>query len=286
MAEPKAIYGIIGYPLGHSLSPLMHNTAFHELKIHAEYKLFPLQEDELENFFDALRRPDSPIFGLNVTVPYKEAAMKYIDTATPLAQKIMAVNTIVINKQRKLIGYNTDAPGFLSHLVELGFDLKDKRVAILGAGGSARAILATMCMIPDRPESIRIYNRTTSRLDNLLNDLSQRFDTSIVLPVDSMDDLNIEISDLLINTTSVGLRSDDPCPVEPELFHPNLLVYDLIYNPKETPLLKVAKERSAKTANGLGMLFYQGILSLQHWVNFPLEDDVKLIIRQALEQAI
>jgi len=285
MKKNKSLYGIIGNPVEHSLSPLMHNAAFEELGIDASYDLFPLEEDELDGFFSDLRKEDSPIFGLNITVPYKEKVLQYLDTLTPFAQKVGAVNTIVINEQRKLIGYNTDAPGFVAHLAELQFSMEDKRIAILGSGGSARAILATLCLIPERPpQSIKIYNRTTARLDELLADLGSRVDLSIVEPVVSVDDLNIELSDVLINTTSLGLREDDFCLVDEELLHSNMLVYDLIYNPAETFLLKIAKDKGAQTSNGLGMLYYQGILAFQHWANVQLDDNIKNIMRQSLEE--
>lgn len=286
MDAQSTVYGIIGYPVAHSLSPLMHNTAFKELGVDAVYKFFPLKENELDKFFTELRKSSSPVFGLNVTVPYKEAVLKYLDNITPLAQKIMAVNTIVINKERKLLGYNTDAPGFLAHLVELQFNTRDKRIAVMGSGGSARAILAVLCMIPERPDSIKIYNRTPERLDNLLKDLSARIDTSIVEPVKSIDDLDIPEADLLINTTPVGLKPEDPSLVDEELLHRKLLVYDLIYNPPLTPLLKMAQTRGARIANGLGMLYYQGVLAFQHWANVLLDDDIKLKMRQALEKGV
>ena len=286
MDAQSAVYGIIGYPVAHSLSPLMHNVAFKELGVDAVFKLFPLKEGELDKFFTELRKPSSPVFGLNVTVPYKEDVMRYMDNISPLAQKIMAVNTIVITKERKLIGFNTDAPGFLAHLVELKFNTRDKKIALMGAGGSARAILAVLCMIPERPDSIRIWNRTPGRRDRLLEDLSARIDTSIVAPVASIDDLDIPEADLLINTTSVGLREEDPALVDPDLIHPDLLVYDLVYNPPMTALLQTAKEKGARVANGLGMLYYQGVLAFQHWSNVQLDDDVKLKMRQALNDGV
>ena len=210
MSTPKPIYGIIGFPLEHSLSPVMHNTAFKELGVDAEYKLFPLQEEELGDFFADLREKDSPIFGLNVTVPYKEAVIKYLDVLSPFAQKVNAVNTIVISPERKLTGFNTDGPGFLTHLIELGFQTGGKRVAILGAGGTTRAIVAVLCLLPERPASIKIYNRTRENLGQLLGDLGKRLDVSIVQPADSIDDLDIAMANLLINTTSVGLKANDP----------------------------------------------------------------------------
>lgn len=284
--QTKSIYGIIGYPVEHSLSPLMHNTAFRELGVDAVYKLFPLKDEEVDAFFRELRDVKSPIFGLNVTVPYKERVLKYLDTLTPFAQKVGAVNTVVITADRKFVGYNTDAPGFMAHLSELQFDTADKRVALLGSGGSARAILATLCMIPERPQSVRIYNRTVSRADDLLADLGERIDLSIVEPAMSVDDLNIELSDLLINTTSLGLKKNDPRLVDEDLLHSNMLVYDLIYNPPETPLLEMARRKGARTSNGLGMLYYQGVLAFQHWANIQLDDDVKNKMRRSLEEGV
>lgn len=286
MHEHKSIYGIIGDPVAHSLSPLMHNAAFNELGVDAVYKLFPLKEDELDGFFEDLRDQDSPIFGLNVTVPYKGVVLKYLDSLTPFAQKVGAVNTIVITEERKLIGYNTDAPGFMAHLMELQFDTTNKRIAILGSGGSARAILATLCTIPERPQLIKIYNRTLSRIDELINDLGERIDLSIVESVMSVDDLNIELADMLINTTSLGLKKDDLCLVDEGLLHGNMLVYDLIYNPPETLLLEVARQKGAKTSNGLGMLYYQGILAFQHWANVQLDEDIKIKMRESLEEGV
>src|ERR1700722_9535038 len=122
--EPPAIYGIIGNPVAHSLSPVMQNTAFKALKVNAVYKLFPLEDpEELKLFMEDLREENNPIFGLNVTIPYKEDILPYLDSVDPLAEKIGAVNTIVIGHDRKMHGFNTDGPGFLSHLVELGVNL-------------------------------------------------------------------------------------------------------------------------------------------------------------------
>jgi shikimate dehydrogenase len=284
MSKQRAQYGIIGDPVEHSLSPLMHNTVFKALHVPAEYKLFPLKENEVDGFFDELKQKENTILGLNVTVPYKETVLKYLDSLTPFAQRIGSVNTIVITFERKLIGYNTDAPGFMAHLMELGFKTTGKRIAILGSGGSCRAILATLCLIPERPQTIKIYNRTRERIKTLLTDMRERIDMSIVEPVKSIDDLELELADMLINTTSVGLHKDDPCLVSEDLIHSNMLVYDLIYNPPETVLLKMSKSKGAKTSNGLGMLFYQGVLAIQHWINVQLDEDIKRKMRKSLEQ--
>jgi shikimate dehydrogenase len=231
-----------------------------------------------------LRDKESPIFGLNITVPYKETTLKYLDVLTPFAKKIGAINTIVIDEDRKLTGYNTDAPGFLSHLTELGFQTKGKHIALLGAGGVSRAIIAALCLIEEKPESIRIYDMVKEKADRLVEDLKERIDLSIVESVQSIDDLNIKMSDFLINATPVGMHADDPCLLEAELFHADMSVYDVIYNPSETVLLREAKEKGARVANGLGMLYYQGVLAFQHWANIELDDAIKNEMRKSLEE--
>ena len=284
MTKATTTYGIIGYPVEHSLSPLMHNAAFKELGIKAVYKLFPLEEEELAPFFEELRKKDSPIFGLNVTVPYKEHVIQYMDTLSPFAKKAMSVNTVVISHDRKFMGYNTDGPGFLAHLAELKFNTGGKRVAILGAGGTTRAILASLCLIPERPESIRLYNRTEEKARQRVEDLTQRMDVSNVRIVPSLDELNIELCDLLINTTTVGLNDAQATLIGGELLHPDMLVYDVVYQPPETKLLGLAREQGAQTANGLGLLFYQGMLSFHRWSNQELSLEVKNKIRRLLEK--
>lgn len=282
MLRQKSIYGIIGDPVHHSLSPLMHNAAFKALKADAEYKLFPLQEEELNNFFTELKAKDSPIFGLNVTVPYKEKVIEYLDSLSPFARKVMAVNTIVISPSRTREGFNTDGPGFLAHLTEVGFNPAGKRIAILGAGGTTRSILGALCLIPERPYLIRIYNHHPEKTEQLIRDLKKTMDVRSVESVPAIDDLNIELADLLINTTPVGLKPGDPSPVEEELLHKNMLVYDVIYNPHPTRLLQLAEKRGAKIADGLGMLFYQGVLALQHWAGIQLDPKTKTKMRQSL----
>jgi len=261
----------------------MHNTAFRALDVLAVYKLFPLKEQEVEPFIAQLRQPDCPIFGLNVTVPYKEKVLPMLDALSPFATKVGAVNTILIDEKRRLIGHNTDGPGFWAHLAELGFQPQGKRVAMLGAGGGARAIISVLCLMEQRAEWIRLYDIDTEKAHRLADDLAQRFDTSMVEVVHSIDDLNIEIADLLINATPIGLKPSDPCLVEEGLLHPNLLVYDLIYNPKETALLKLAKARGASISNGLGMLFYQGVLAFEHWAGHELKPVVREQMRLSLE---
>ncbi len=278
-------YGLVGYPLGHSLSPVMHNAAFKELGVDAIYDLFPMQKEALKDFFENLKREDSHIFGLNVTVPHKENVIPFLDSMDPFATKVGAVNTVVITNKRKLIGFNTDGPGFLTHLKESQFDPKDKRVAVIGAGGASRAIISVFCLLPERPYSIKIFDVDASRVAALMYDLSTRMDTKCVQVVTSIEDLNIELSDLLINATPVGMKEDDPILVKEDVLHANMMVYDLVYNPAETKLLKAARLKGAKTVNGLKMLYYQGVLAFQRWAEMELGQPVKDKMWQALETA-
>ncbi len=284
-SSSKSTYGLIGYPLGHSLSPIMHNTAFQELGVDAEYTVFPMKKEELESFFQALKQDDSPIFGLNVTVPHKENVIPFLDGMDPFAQKVGAVNTIVIAPNRDLVGFNTDGPGFLAHLTEIGFQPGGKRISILGAGGAARALISVFSLIADRPESIRIYDVDHNKAQQLILDLGMRLDVKHVRIVSSIDDLNIELADLLINATPIGMKPEDPVLVDEAHIHPHLTVYDLVYNPAETKLLKVAKARKAQAVNGLKMLFYQGVLSFQHWAENQLSEKIKKKMWLELEKA-
>ncbi|MBF0532340.1 MAG: shikimate dehydrogenase [Candidatus Omnitrophica bacterium] len=282
--EHRTTYGLVGYPLGHSLSPLMHNAAFEALGVEARYELFPLRESELEGFFAAVKDAESPIFGFNVTVPYKEMVLKYMDHVSPLVEKIRAVNTVVVTPKRTLAAHNTDAPGFLAHLQELGFEPADRRIALLGAGGAARAIVGALGLLEKRPRRLTVYDVDTAKTEMLVSDLGGRIKMDRVEVVHSIDDLNIPDADLLINATPIGLKPTDPVLVEADMMQPGMLVYDLIYNPRETKLLKMAKARGAKTADGLGMLYYQGVLAFQHWADLQLDDSVKKLMREALEK--
>jgi len=284
--EPPAIYGIIGNPVEHSLSPVMHNAAFKALKVNAVYKLFPLADtQELKLFMEDLKEADNPIFGLNVTVPYKQDILPYLDSIDPYADKIGAVNTLVIDHERKIRGFNTDGPGFLSHLTELNFDPSAKRVAILGAGGTTRAIISSLCLLPKGPERITLYNRTRSNAEVLVEDMGRKINTGIVTVVDHPEDLNIELADLLINTTKAGMNDHDPLLIDPASLHNGMLVYDVIYSPFETKLLKEARLKNAQTANGLGMLFFQGVLAFWHWSEVELDGSIKKIMRKSLGDA-
>ncbi len=276
---PPKIYGLIGYPVKHSLSPAMHNAAFGALKINAEYKLFPLQEDELKGFFADLKKNN--IFGLNVTIPYKEKVITLLNDISPEAKLIGAVNTIRF-VQNRLEGFNTDGAGFLQHLTQdIRFIPTSKNIAMIGAGGAARAV--SVYLSKEKPKSLFIYDVDKSKAGTLVSYLKGHFANIEFRHADSIEELNIEKCDLLINATPIGMKETDVCLVDKGLIHNDLLVYDLIYNPKETKLLKVAEEKGVLISNGLGMLLYQGVLSFEIFTGKPAPIE---IMRQALNEAV
>ncbi len=259
----KIIYGLIGYPVKHSLSPAMHNHAFKALDINAEYRLFPLKEDELKGFFADLKKDN--ISGLNVTIPYKEKVIVFLDKISPEARLIGAVNTITVN-QYELGGFNTDGEGFLQHLTQdLEFIPINKNIAIIGAGGASRAVCVYLST--EKPKGICIYDTDKTKAETLVNYLREHFNNIEFREASSVEQLNIENCDLLINATPVGMKDTDPSLVDKKFIHNDLLVYDLIYNPAETKLLKIAKEKGAAVSNGLGMLLYQGVAAFELWTN-------------------
>ncbi len=278
MSQPQ-IYGLIGYPVTHSFSACMHNAAFQHLKINAEYRLFELEAQELKDFLKSLSQKN--IYGLNVTVPYKEKVIPFLNNVSAEAKLIGAVNTIR-SVGGTLDGFNTDGEGFLKHLTtDLKFDPQGKTIALIGAGGAARAV--AVYLSKNRAGKIAIYDIDKNKLSALLAHLKLNFNNIEFIEAGSIEELDIKNSGLLINATPIGMKQNDPCLAAAEFMHQGLLVYDLIYNPPETQLLKVAKESGAKVSNGLGMLLYQGALSFQIWTGKPAPVE---IMRQALKEGV
>ncbi|MCX5696654.1 MAG: shikimate dehydrogenase [Candidatus Omnitrophica bacterium] len=276
--KPK-IYGVLGYPVKHSFSPAMHNAAFRVLHIDAEYRYFEKKAQELGPFLVSLA--NEGIFGLNVTVPYKEKVLPFLAKVSHEARMIGAVNTIKV-AGRLLEGFNTDGEGFLKHLkADLDFKPQDKTVAIIGAGGAARAI--AVYLAKERVKKISLFDIDIAKARLLLEQLKNNLWDTVFYAADSVADLKIPESDLLVNATPIGMKEGDPCLVAQDLLHRDLLVYDLIYNPRETKLLSSAGKKGLKTANGLGMLLYQGALSFEIWTanSAPLE-----AMRQALTEVV
>jgi shikimate dehydrogenase len=237
------VYGIIGNPVAHSLSPDMHNSAFEALGLDKAYVAFPA--DDAEKAVEACRALG--IRGLSVTIPHKERVLTLVDTVDPVAEKIGAVNTMVIDDEKKIHGLNTDWIGS-NRALQDEIELPGKKVLLLGAGGSARAIGFGLL---EAGAEVILASRTQSRLQSLAESLQCEWCL--------LDDLASVTADALINATSVGMMPlENISLVKPECLANFPVVMDIVYAPIETQLLKDAKEAGCKVINGLAMLLYQG----------------------------
>ena len=269
--------GLIGYPLGHSLSPKLHNAALRHCDLHGEYSLFPIEPDDLERLKGLLERVRSgEITGLNVTIPHKQNVIPFLDQLTETARAIGAVNTIYL-RNHKLIGNNTDAPGFLADLN--GFfateprrhgDSLSKNALILGAGGSARAVVYALL---NGGWEVTIAARRIEQAGQLV-DLFKNYRLQIA----DFTLTNTELSNitLLVNTTPIGLAPDiDQCPwPENHPFPPHSAIYDLVYNPRETRLVKEARMQGLSAITGLGMLIEQAALAFELWTGKQVSREI------------
>lgn len=264
MNEPNGmteIYGIFGDPVRHSLSPLIHNAAFKKQGINATYLPFEVKEGTLGLAFEGIR--SLGIKGVNLTIPHKEAAMDFIDEVPEDVDRcVEAINTVV-NRDGILYGYNTDVPGFLIALrEELNFDAAGKKILVLGAGGSARSV--AFGLAKTGAEIIWICNRTLERAEGLAETLNTHFPKTDLDAVGAPEELIGERIDLIVNATAAGMKVGDASPVDLNLFK-HTSVYDLIYAPAETELLRQARAKGCRAANGLGMLAAQASLSFELW---------------------
>ncbi|MGE5309351.1 MAG: shikimate dehydrogenase, partial [Deltaproteobacteria bacterium] len=248
MENETPVYGIVGYPAAHSLSPFMHRAAFSRLGIRAEYRIFELRPEQLAVF---LKDDAHSLRGFNVTIPFKEHVLPLLDYVTPDARHIGAVNTVKV-KSGRLEGFNTDGQGFLDDLGENSFVTAGKRTAVIGAGGASRAVCYSLAQAG--AAELAVFNRDSRKASSLISCLSEQFPKTSFRQAESIEKLDIPEADLLVNATSVGMKADDPALVEPRLLRKELFVYDLVYAPPETKLLRMAKEKGCRYANGLGML--------------------------------
>lgn len=257
------VCALIGYPVGHSLSPAMHNAAFQYLGLDYVYVAFNVPPGRLKDAVSGIR--GLGIYGVNVTMPHKINVIKYLDELDEGARLAGSVNTI-LNRDEKLVGYTTDGLGALSALRHAGADPAGRKVVILGAGGASRSICFALA---NYVRELVILNRTLERAVKLADELRRVFSSANVGagPLsDSVLESVLKDADILINATSVGMKPNvDETPVKRELLHGNLTVFDIVYEPLETRLLKEAKSVGARTVDGLWMLVYQGALSFEIW---------------------
>jgi shikimate dehydrogenase len=256
------VCGIIGDPIEHTMSPVMHNAAFQKLDLDFVYLPFRVKKEELSRAVDGVRALN--IKGLNVTIPHKVAIIPFLDKLDPLAEKIGAINTIV-NDEGVLTGYNTDATGFLQALLEQGVEPEGKTTVILGAGGASRGI---SFILAERGAHLVILNRKSGRVEELAQRITRVFKKEVTaLPLNEENLAKVLArADILVNTTSVGMNPDiDETPVRARLLESGMIVFDIVYNPVQTRLLKEAEAAGAKTINGLEMLVWQGAMAFEKW---------------------
>ena len=253
-------YIVIGNPIEHSLSPKLHNHWIKENNINAVYDKKKLDENGIKGIINEVK--NDKINGINVTVPFKKSVIPFLDVLTPLADETQSVNTI-FKKNNKVFGDNTDVGGFEQGLKHINYSVKNKKVAILGAGGVVPSIIVALKRLG--VEKITLSNRTKEKAENLKK----------IYP-------NIEIVDwgktpdfnMIINATSLGLKDDDEINLDYESIGSNKLFYDIIYNPSRTNFLSKAKQFGSQVENGKMMFIYQAQLSFKIWHNlFPKIDD-------------
>ena len=268
--------GIIGHPIGHSISPVFQQAALDDLKIDAEYRAYEVSPSDVGGFVDSLR--SESVLGINVTVPHKEAVMAHLDEIDDWAVEAGAVNTIV-NRNGRLAGYNTDGYGFLRALRESGgLDPAGKKALILGAGGSARGVV--QALLRADIASLAIANRTLARAQSLADMARSRGVQAEAMPLES-DRLGdaARSAELIVNCTSLGMThgpDETASPLRVDRILPTALVYDLVYNPALTPLLNEAEQAGATTLGGITMLVYQGAASFEIWLKRPAPVEVMM----------
>jgi len=266
------VLGVFGHPISHSLSPPMQNAALKAMGVDCIYVPFHVLPDQLAGAVKGIR--SLSIAGVNVTIPHKERIIEYLDEISDYALQIRSVNT-VINDDGRLRGDTTDGPGFLKSAEAQWGRLDGCRALILGAGGSAKAVAFALARIGCK---LSVANRTAERAAELVEGLRTAFDGGEFGAVDLTTEAlagQMRETDLLVNTTSVGMHPDvDGIPIDPELLHKGLMVYDLVYNPLTTRLVSEAESRGARAITGLKMLVYQGALSLEMWTGRPAPVDV------------
>lgn len=258
--------GLIGFPVGHSVSPQMHSAAFLDQKMNCSYGAFAVEPQALKAAVDGLRALG--FHGFNVTIPHKESIMPFLDEVAPTARQMGAVNTVV-NRNGRLMGYNTDGWGFISSLDEAGVRPKGMNAVILGAGGAARAIAFHLAIAGVR--QLTISNRTLDRAEGLARDVTLVVPEVLVDPVQAGSAAERQAlidSHLVVNCTPMGMATDDVnrSPVaDINLLPQGAVVYDTVYRPAETRLLKEARQRGLRAIGGLGMLVHQGACAWEYW---------------------
>ena len=260
-------YAVIGDPIDHSLSPNIHNAAFRHLKLDHSYIAYKISAGELAAGIDSLKK--IKIAGFNVTIPHKIEIMKFLDDMDTTSKVIGAVNT-VSNENGKLKGYNTDMIGFLAPIKKKNLTIKDSQVLLLGAGGAARAIVTAM--IKEKASKITIVNRTQENANKLADFAKKNGGNADAVSIQKANEL-IGDYKFIINSTSIGMKNE-PSPISTRNISKNSVVYDIVYQPINTDLIKKSKENGATIIYGYEMLLSQAACSFEIWHKMEAPYDV------------
>ena len=276
------VLGIIGYPVAHSLSPLMQNAALKALGLDYIYVPFAVEPQNLSVAVNGMRALG--VHGFNVTIPHKTAIIPLLDRVSPEAELSGAVNT-VCREDGLLVGYNTDGTGFIKSLADdLGFNPDSAKILILGAGGAARGAVAALCEAG--VTKIIVANRTREKGEALIDSFRESyFQVQFALSSQDTGELSeyLQEANLIVNTTSVGMNGSSFTGLEVNAFLPDAKVYDMVYSPPETPLLVAARGRNLACSNGLGMLAAQGEAAFSLWTGM---DPPAGLMRKMLSAAL
>ncbi len=276
--KPYTLAGVMGWPVAHSRSPAIHTHWIRQHGLNGSYVLLPVQPDHLGDAVRGLRALG--FAGCNVTIPHKVAAMALMDRIDPLATRIGAINTIVVEPDGTLSGYNNDAYGFIQSLLDTQPDWRADAgpVTVLGAGGAARAILVALA--ERGAKEIRLCNRSLDKAQAL----AAEFGAPIrALPWEQREDA-LDGAALLVNSTSLGMKGQEPLELSLDRLPKHALVSDIIYVPLETPLLAAARARGHATVNGLGMLLNQARPAFVRW--FGVTPEVTPELRRLIEATL
>lgn len=272
------VYGVLGTPISHSISPQMHNEAFRQLNMDCVYLAFEVGTEGMKSAVEGLRTLN--VHGYNVTMPNKNIMATLCDKLSPAAEIIGAVNTVV-NENGILTGYTTDGTGYMRAVSDAGHNIIGKKMTLLGAGGASTAVFVQAAL--DGLSEISVFSRSTSKFNTrartIIENLKDYTDCKVNL-YDLEDEVRLrqEIGEsaILTNGTSVGMAPDVDASLinDPSMFHKDLIVSDIIYNPRETKLMKLAKEAGCPTFNGLYMLLYQGAEAFKIWTGQDMPVDI------------
>ncbi|WP_300282368.1 shikimate dehydrogenase [Peptacetobacter sp.] len=267
------LFALIGHPISNSFSPIMHSYLFEKYNINGSYLCFDVEPEKIEDVVDNMK--NLKVSGFNITIPYKTKIVNLLDKIDRNAEVIGSINTVK-NEKGVFKGYNTDGKGFVKSILDHNYDIKNKKALILGCGGACRSIVVELAS--QGIKTIDIRNRSIDNAIKIKENLNKYFDTEILISQKSIEKYDLEKYDFLINTTPIGMESDE-CPIDESIRISNdLIVCDIVYKPHRTNLIKWAENNNLKIIYGIDMLINQGIYAFEIWTGKKVDkEDIKIL---------